>query len=189
MPEYRRAHQPGGTFFLTMVTDRRRPILVESRRLLRSAIERTRAVRPFRTVAVVLLPDHLHCVWTLPPGDSGFAARWQAIKARFSLGYLRAGGSETRRSASRVIRGERGVWQRRYWERQVRDEDEFERLCAYIHYNPVKHGRAACPHAWPWSSFAEFVRAGRYPPDWNCTCRGAAPTVNDESGLDGIVGE
>jgi putative transposase len=128
-----------------------------------------RRKRRFVTVALVLLWDHLHCIWTLPEGDQGYSARWKQIKAGFTDRWLAAGGVELPRTASRVAQGERGVWHRRFWEHIVRDEDDLERLVDYIHYNPVKHGYVPRPGDWPWSSFARFVRLGRYPPDWGTT--------------------
>ncbi len=190
MPEYRRAFVPGGTFFFTLVTAHRRPFLttLDARSALRSALADTARTRPFTIDAIVLLPDHLHCIWTLPPGDADFSTRWRIVKTTASRRYLASGGREARRSRSRVRHGERGVWQRRSWEHAVRDEPEFIGLCDYIHYNPVKHGWVKCPHAWPLSSFARFVRRGRYDRAWNCACRDRAPAVN-LAAVESVVGE
>jgi putative transposase len=117
---------------------------------------------PFSLDAVVILPEHLHCVWTLPTGDPDFATRWRLIKTEFSKKIA----AIDRRSNSRVSKGERGIWQRRYWEHTIRDERDFARRCDYIHFNPVKHGHAARAADWPFSSFKKFVRSGMYPMDW-----------------------
>jgi putative transposase len=110
----------------------------------------------------VVLPEHLHCIWTLPPDDTDFAMRWRLIKTEFSKHV----GVGERRSPSRVAKGERGVWQRRYWEHTLRDENDFERHYDYIHFNPVKHGHVSRVSAWPHSSFHRFVRLGVYPMEW-----------------------
>ncbi len=190
MPEYRRASSPGGKFFFTVVTARRRPILGTPHALtaLRAAMRETMRQRPFSIDAIVILPDHLHCIWTLPTGDADFATRWRLIKSRFTTRFLAGGGCESERSASRVAHGERGVWQRRYWEHTIRDETSYFVLCDYIHYNPVKHGVAACPHAWPHSSFAQFVRERRYSKTWNCACESKRRLPNFAD-VEAIVGE
>lgn len=190
MPEYRRAFAPGGTFFFTVVTSRRRPILTtpKSLAILKSAIANTKRDWPFNIEAIVILPDHLHSIWTLPPGDFDFSTRWRFIKSRFTRVYLAAGEAETLRSESRMQQGERGVWQRRSWEHTVRDEREFEALCNYIHYNPVRHGLARCPHLWPHSSFAKFVRDRRYEETWYCSCRSPAKSI-DFGDIGAFIGE
>jgi putative transposase len=125
-------------------------------------IEVVRKNHPFKTEAIVVLPDHLHCLWRLPPGDSDYGVRWGLIKAAFSRG-LPIG---ERRSVSRTSRGERGIWQRRFWEHLVRDEEDFARHADYIHYNPVKHGWAKAPHEWAYSSFRRYVEQEIYTKDW-----------------------
>lgn len=172
VPKYRRAYVPGGTYFFTLVTARRRPILTipAARAALRTALVDVAQTRPFSIDAVVLLPDHLHCIWTLPAGDADFSTRWRIIKTMMTRRFLAADGSEAPRGGSRIRHGERGVWQRRFWERAIRDDAELIALRDYIHYNPVKHGLGPCPHIWPYSSFARFVREGRYEATWNCVC-------------------
>lgn len=192
MSNYIRAFQPGGTFFFTVVSHRRRSFLTDdpARCALHQAIAETRAKYPFQQEAVVLLPDHLHCLWTLPEGDTDFSLRWKVIKLKFARSYLRNGGTEWTMSASRQRRGERGLWQRRFWEHTVRDEREFEILCNYIHYNPVKHGHADCPHGWPYSSFEKFVAQKRYSLDWCCECDGKMILPHERPVLESaIVGE
>ena len=174
MGEYRRGYAPGGTVFLTVETNFRRPILTSdlARPILRAALIETRCSRPFRIEAIVLLPDHLHMVWTLPDGDADYSTRAKLVKGRFTHNYLAAGGREGGRSRSRMAKRERSVWHRRFWEHVVRDEADFQRICDYVHYNPVKHRHASCPHAWAYSSFHRFVREAFYEANWNCVCDG-----------------
>lgn len=176
MPNYRRRLRPGGTYFFTLVTYQQEPFLCRplARGLLRDAILACQADRPFILDAVVLLPDHLHAICTMPPGDFDFSTRWGVIKKSFTQSWLAAGGREGSVSESRAANRRRGVWQRRFWEHGVRDVDELQGCADYVHYNPVKHGLARCPHEWPWSSFSRWVRDGVYPPDWKCVCDGRA---------------
>ena len=116
--------------------------------------------------ASVLLPDHLHCVWTLPRGDDDYSTRWRQIKEEFTREFLKAGGTEGPPTRTRRKHRERSVWQRRFWEHTVWDEDDLKRCVDYIHWNPVKHGYVARPGEWQWSTFAEFVKSGDYPPNW-----------------------
>jgi len=173
MPNFRRAWVPGGSFFFTVVTDRRRPLFsdAEARRLLGEKIRACQAEWPFTINAIVLLPDHLHAIWSLPPGDDAYPTRWAWIKKEFTKAWLANGGAETVISAGRSREERRGVWQPRFWEHTLESEDDFERHFDYIHYNPRKHGYVACPADWPSSSFHRWVAAGVYPPDWACTSR------------------
>jgi putative transposase len=168
VPNFRRNYVPGGTYFFTLVTHRRRPILTTplGRRCLHGVLAAQRERTPFELVATVLLPDHLHAVWTLPAGDSDYSQRWRRIKERFTRSYLAGGGIELEVSDDRARHQERGVWQPRFWEHTVRDEDDFEACLAYVHYNPVKHGLAAGPAEYPWSTFGKFVERGWYEPTW-----------------------
>lgn len=172
MPDYRRAYQPGGTFFFTVVTAARRPLFAEARNreLLHAAITESARARPVDWLGIVLLPDHLHALWQLPRGDADFSTRWASIKAGFTRRYLAACGSEIPQ-ASRSERGH-GVWQERFWEHQIRDQQDLNRHLDYIHYNPVKHGLASCPHAWAHSSFNRWVASGAYDADRLCNCAG-----------------
>lgn len=168
MSRYRRATATGSSYFFTVVAYRRQPILCEEaiRNELRDAIEAVRVARPFVIDAWVLLPDHLHCVWTLPDGDADFSTRWMKIKREVSLacrGHYRCPGLL---SASKVKHRESTIWQRRFWEHQIRDENDFVRHVDYIHFNPVKHGHVQQVGAWPYSTFHRFVREGAYARDW-----------------------
>jgi putative transposase len=163
MPLYIRALVPGGTFFFTVtLLERRRKLLTEHIDVLRAVCKAARQRRPFTVGAVVILPDHLHCVWTLSPEDANFSTRWHDIKARFAA---KIPGGE-RPSARRLKKGERGIWQRRFWEHVIRDERDYERHVDYIHYNPVKHGHVTRVVDWPYSSFHRYVRCGIYNLEW-----------------------
>jgi putative transposase len=164
MPNYRRAWMPGGTWFFTVNLLQRRgnDLLVREIELLRRCMAMERARRPFSVLAWVVMPEHMHWLWRLPPGDGDFATRWRRIRTDFSLGIAR---HETR-TAVRLRRGERGIWQRRYWEHLVRDEDDLRRHVEYIHFNPVKHGHAVRAADWPHSSFRAWVERGAYSLDW-----------------------
>lgn len=170
MSDYRRAMIPGGVFFFTVVTHERVSIFTTDARVnkLREAFRKVKRSRPFAIDAMVVLPDHLHCIWRLPEGDSDYSGRWREIK----------------KAASRAIaprsdgRHERRVWQRRFWEHAIRDEEDWRRHVEYIHYNPVKHGLVARPGDWLWSSFARRVARG-----WHDTSWGEAEPANI-SGLD-----
>ncbi len=163
MPDYRRNRVPGATYFFTVnLLDRDCPLLVERIDVLRASVRRVRALMPFHIDAWVVLPEHMHALWTLPEHDVDFPRRWRAIKMAFSRS-IPAGEA---RSASRVARGERGIWQRRYWEHTIRDDRDYATHLDYIHFNPVKHGLVTDVAAWPFSSFHQAVRTGLYPLAW-----------------------
>ncbi len=182
MSDYRRRFRAGGTYFFTVVTYNRLKIFADARAraCLHHAMTETRALHPFETLGIVLLPDHCHCIWRMAEGDADFSLRWAAIKANFTRLWLasdthngamyRTRSHDVPMSVSRCRRGERNVWQRRFWEHLIRDQDDFARHMNYIHYNPVKHGYAQCPHAWEHSSFHRWVQEGVYRPDWHCEC-------------------
>ena len=142
MPNYRRQFDPGGMFFFTLVTAGRRSLFSDetARRHLRAALRTEQAEHPFDLLAIALLPEHVHCIWKLPEGDSDFSLRWSRIKRRFTQQWIAAGGGEAAISKTRRDRRERGVWQKRFWEHRIRDEEDMMRHVNYIHYNPVKHG-------------------------------------------------
>jgi putative transposase len=163
MTNYLRYRVPGGTYFFTInLLDRSADLLTRHIDALREAVRRTRIERPFHIDAWVVLPDHMHCVITLPEGDHDFSNRIKAIKIRF----VRALPTTEYRSSVRAARGERGIWQRRFWEHSIRDQVDYARHLDYVHYNPVKHGRVTRVSGWPFSTFHRLVKAGTYPPDW-----------------------
>ncbi len=164
MPNYIRASFGGGYYFFKVVTYRRTPLFNDglARRFLRDAIEATRVQRPFEIIAFCLLSDHLHCIWKLPDGDADFSTRWASIKARFSQAFRRAGTREPAVPASRRRRGEACLWQRRFWEHQIRDERDLQRHIDYIRYNPVEHGLVEDVDDWPWSTYHRHVQDGFY---------------------------
>ncbi len=164
MPDYRRNRVPGGSYFFTVnLLDRRSDLLVNHIDLVRACVDRVRHLMPFHIDAWVVLPDHMHAVWTLPQGDANFSRRWQAIKMAFVKGIEPA----ELLSISRRVRGERGVWQRRFWEHTIRDERDYAAHIDYVHFNPVKHGLAASAAAWPYSTFHRAVARGQYPSSWS----------------------
>ncbi len=163
MSRYRRAKIEGGTFFFTVaLADRSNDLLLREIARLRRAYANVQRKWPFETVAICVLPDHLHALWSLPDGDSDFASRWSLFKSGFSRGLPAA----RTRSASKVVKREKGVWQRRYWEHAIRDETDLQRHVDYIHYNPVKHGLVTRASDWPHSSFHRYVAQGILPVDW-----------------------
>ena len=137
MPEYRRHRVPGATYFFTAnLLDRRSYLLVHEITALRAAIRDVNTRAAFHIDAWVVLPDHMHCIWTLPPGDADYSGRWRALKKRFTKAIPPG---ETR-LPTQLRRGERGIWQRRFWEHTIRDERDYAAHMDYIHFNPVKHG-------------------------------------------------
>jgi putative transposase len=163
MTDYRRNFVPGGSYFFTVnLANRRLRLLTDHIDLLRAAFRNTRMRHEFKIDAIVILPDHLHAVWTLPDGDADYATRWRLIKSAFSRDLPRS----ERISESRETRDERGIWQRRYWEHTLRDEDDYANHVDYIHFNPVKHGHVSRVRDWPHSSFHRMVQEGTYPEDW-----------------------
>ena len=162
MSNYRRAKISGGTFFFTIVlADRSSNLLLEGIDYLRRAYRIVQESRPFETIAICVLPDHVHAVWTLPEHDSDFATRWNLIKSGFSR-YFDA----RPRSQSKTLRREKGIWQCRYWEHAIRDDADLERHVDYIHFNPVRHGHVTRVADWPYSSFHRFVERGLLAVDW-----------------------
>lgn len=163
MPNYRRAWRPGGTYFFTVnLLERRKTLLTDHIEILRDAVRDVRHRFPFTIHGWVVLPEHLHCVIELPAGDRDFSLRWRLIKSGFS----KALPPTERRSDVRVRRGERGIWQRRYWEHLIRDEVDFAAHMDYVHFNPVKHGWVKRAVEWPYSTFHGLVAQGVYPVHW-----------------------
>lgn len=163
MPNYRRYRVPGGSYFFTVnLLERSSELLITHIELLRKAVATARAARPFHIDAWVVLPDHLHCVWTLPPGDHDFSSRWREIKKYFSRHLP----NTERLSSVRAARHERGIWQRRFWEHALRDDADYAAHVDYVHINPYKHGYVERVADWPYSTFHRYVRLGLYPMDW-----------------------
>jgi len=165
MPDYRRWFVPGGTYFFTVVTYDRSPFLCEpaARDYLRTTLHECRQRWPFTNVAFVLLPDHLHALWSLPADDANYSRRWAWVKREFSRRWL---ANSAVHQAGNLRQRRRTVWQPRFWEHTIRDEQDFTNHLDYIHFNPVKHGQAASPREWPYSSFSRFVKLGWYDADW-----------------------
>lgn len=160
---YRRAFVPGGTFFFTLgLADRNQCLLTEHIDALRAAFRLVKARHPFEIVAQVVLPDHLHAVWRLPEGDADYPLRWALIKSSFS----RRLPAYEAIPLSRRRKRERAVWQRRYWEHRIRDEEDLQRHIDYIHFNPVKHGHVSRAADWPYSSIHRYIRNRAIPVDW-----------------------
>lgn len=168
MSRYRRADMEGATYFFTVATYRRQPLLCDAavRVAIRQAIEAVRVKRPFKIDAWVLLPDHLHCIWTLPTGDADYATRWSMIKRSVSLACRHNHKRPEWINPSKQKHRESTLWQRRYWEHRIRDDRDFERHADYIHYNPVRHGLCERVIDWPWSTFHRYVSRDDYPVDW-----------------------
>jgi putative transposase len=159
MVGYRRNFIAGGTYFFTVtLADRSAALLTERIDALGAAFRQCRLLRPFETIAIVVLPEHLHCVWTLPEGDADYPMRWSLVKRAFTRRQYHEGPTP--------LRAKTRVWQARYWEHTIRDDVDLERHIDYIHFNPVKHGLVQRAADWPHSSFRRYVRAGRLPEDW-----------------------
>ncbi len=167
LSNYRRSYT-GRTYFFTAVTQNRRRWLTSdlARSTLRHSIAEVRQKRPFEIVAIVLLPDHLHTVWELPREDVDFSTRWRHLKSSFTRRWHELGGMTFSTRESQNRRGERGLWQRRFFEHQCRDEEDLKRCVDYIHVNPLKHGYVTRVLDWPWSSFHRYLAQGEYSPEW-----------------------
>jgi putative transposase len=164
MPDYRRNRVPGGTYFFTVnLLDRSSRLLVTNIDTLREAVRNVHRWSPFHIDAWVVLPDHIHCIWTLRPDDDDFSGRWRELKKSFSKAFPATG----HRPPVRQRRAERGIWRRRFWEHTIRDDADYASHMDYVHFNPVKHGCAKHPADWPFSSFHRAVANGLYPADWN----------------------
>ena len=160
---YRRHYIEGGSYFFTVnLAERNRRLLVEYVDTLRAAIHSVRNRHPFQIDAIVIMPNHLHAIFTMPTGDADYSTRWMLIKAGFSRNIPKT----ERVNASRRSKGERGIWQRRFWEHTLQDEDDFRHHVDFIHYNPVKHGYVTRPTDWPHSSIHRHIHAGILAPDW-----------------------
>jgi len=191
MSEYRRNYIQGGTFFLTLVTYQRIPLFSSPENIhrLRVAIAKTRKEMPLDIMAAVVLPDHIHFLWTLPDDDFNYSKRVGRLKVLFTRSLRGEGMLPQNVSTSRQQHRESNVWQRRFWEHTIRNENDLMRHLDYIHYNPVKHGLISCPHLWEYSSFDKWVSQGVYSVDWGCSCLGRTPQIPDFSQIIEGVGE
>jgi len=172
--QYRRANVKGGTYFFTVnLAERNKPLLIDHVDILRNAFSRVQKQRSFKIDGIVILPDHIHSIWTLPKNDFDFSTRWRLIKSGFSKKLPKT----ERINQSRQNKKERGIWQRRFWEHQIRDENDFIRHMDYMYYNPVKHGYVNNVKDWPHSSFHRDVKNGIYDEGW-----GSEVVVNINTG-------
>ena len=175
MSRYVRANIKGSIFFFTVVLAQRpSDLLFKEIGRLRRVYQAVRQRRPFETVAICVLPDHIHAVWELPEGDADFSTRWSLIKSGFSRGL-----DAQQRSTSKVIKREKGIWQRRYWEHAIRNDADLERHVDYIHFNPVKHGHVTRVSDWPHSSFHRYVERGLLAVDWGGDLRSIAGSFGE----------
>jgi putative transposase len=168
MSRYRRSLQSGGSYFFTVVAYQRRSILCDEpiRHALKNAIGIVRKNRPFVIDAWILLPDHLHCIWTLPDGDADFSSRWRLIKSYVSKACREQYHRQDLISPSKKKHREATLWQRRFLEHRLRNEDDFAKHVDYIHHNPVKHNLVKTAAAWPYSTIHRYIDNGHYPSDW-----------------------
>jgi putative transposase len=163
MPDYRRNRVPGATYFFTVnLLNRKSDLLVREIDALRASIRAAHQAASFHIDAWVVLPDHMHCIWTLPPDDTGYASRWRGVKNRFSKSLP----ATEYRSPARDRRCERGIWQRRFWEHTIRDEHDYVAHMDYVHFNPVKHGLVTNVTDWPFSTLHRAIKSGLYPTGW-----------------------
>ena len=162
MVYYRRNKLPGGTYFFTVaLRNRQSTVLVDQIDLLKWSIVTTKQSYPFKNLAMVVLPDHLHVIWQLPAGDHDYSKRWQKIKSNFTQGVLKRG-----YVLKRNERGEYSLWQRRFWEHTIRDELDLSNHINYIHYNPVKHRLVKNVSDWKYSTFHDYVKKNLLPLNW-----------------------
>lgn len=187
MPEYRRMFMPGGTFFFTIVAQDRQPLFADASNVtrFRLAVRSEREQHPFTIAAAVVVPDHVHFVWTMPANDGDYSSRIGRIKVAFTKSLGRRDHEESKP----LQRGYSGIWQPRFWEHWIRDQDDFNKHLDYVHYNPVKHGYVRCPHKWAYSSFHNRVRKGGYLPTWCCCCDGRVAEPPDLQEIAERVGE
>jgi len=168
MPEYRRIFIEGGTYAFTVVTYKRQPLFIDSatRELIFTAIQKTQYLYPFEQIAYCILPDHIHCIWTLPEGDFNYPIRWKFLKSKFSKLYQGVYGPYPPSNRSRINRGEVAIWQRRFWEHTIKDDEDLYNHINYIHFNPIKHGYIDDPQDWEWSSYRKYELEGYYTDPW-----------------------
>ncbi len=174
--QYKRSDIKGGSYFFTVnLANRKSSLLTDHIKNLKKAINQVKQTHPFIIEAMVILPEHIHAIWTLPQDDNGYAKRWMLIKSNFSRSIPK----NEHINKSRFRKRERGIWQRRYWEHAIRDEKDLQNHIDYIHYNPVKHGQVNNPTDWPHSTIHHYIKTGRLEPNWG----------NDINPIDLTVGE
>lgn len=165
--QYRRVVIPNATYFFTAkLFDQKTQLLIKHIDQIRLAIQHVKLKHPFKIDAIIILPDHLHMIMTLPKDDANYSMRWRLIKSYFSRSIEKFESI----SVSRKNKRERGIWQRRFWEHTIRDEIDYENHVNYIHYNPVKHGYAKSPADWRYSSIHRYLAADILPADWATGC-------------------
>jgi putative transposase len=191
MSDYRRYFVPGATYFFTIVTYKRRPLFADAVNIqrLRDSISIAKNELPFEINAAVVLPDHMHFIWSIPHGDDNYSKRIGRMKVEFTRMYHGRAELPRNVSRSRRKRHESDVWQRRFWEHTIEDEHDFDRHFDYIHYNPVKHELVSCPHAWTPTTFHHWVAKGVYDQFWGCNCNGRRAPLLDFSDIEDSVGE
>jgi putative transposase len=191
MPEYRRAYLPGSSVFLTLITYQRDKLflLPENIDKLRQACNLIMAEKPFTIDAAVILPEHIHFLWTLPPGDADYSYRVGRMKVLFTRALRGANNLPENMCESRKKHRESNVWQRRFYEHTIRDEFDLHKHLDYLHFNPVKHGLVKCVHDWGYSSFHRGVRRGEYDAKWGCQCGNNSFTPQVASLIDLEMGE
>jgi putative transposase len=161
MVAYRRHHIPSGTYFFTVnLQNRSLSLLIDHINLLRFAFLHTQQNMPFKIIAIVIMPDHLHTIWQLPEGDNDYSRRWQLIKSKFTQQVRKE------KHFQKNKKGEYGIWQRRFWEHTIKNENDLNRHIDYIHFNPVKHGYVKTVKEWKYSSFSKYVKNDVLPLNW-----------------------
>jgi len=162
MVNYRRSQEKGGTYFFTVnLQSRKETYLTNYIEQLRESFRLVQQRDPFNVIAIVILPDHLHTIWLLPENDANYSARWKAIKSKFTRFLINEGVPLKKNK-----KGEYNLWQRRFWEHQIRDDLDLRRHVDYIHYNPVKHGHVAQVMDWRYSSFHRYVNNKYLKSNW-----------------------
>ena len=191
MSNYRRLYVPGGTYFFTIVTYQRRPYFANSDNVnkLRTAVATVKKEMPFNIFGAVILPNHLHFLWVLPPNDKNYSKRIGHIKTLFTKSFRGNNALPKTVSISRQKHRESNVWQRHFWEHTIQDESELETYLNYIHYNPVKHGLVSGPHLWSYSSCHTWVKKDGYSYSWGCVCQGKLDKVPNFDNIKNHVGE
>ncbi len=191
MSNYRRFYVPGGTYFFTIVTHQRKPYFDNYDNIdkLRTIVATVKKEMPFNIIGAVILPDHLHFLWTLPPNAQNYSKRIGRMKMLFTKSFRGNNALPETVSTSRQKHRESNVWQRRFWEHTIQDESELETYLNYIHYNPVKHGLVSCPHLWLYSSFHTWVKKDGYSSHWGCVCQGKLDKIPNFDNIKNYVGE